>query len=113
MKKLAPHSTEASQAVKNTNCLLISRYQLEIVAAQEMQEFTALNKEELTISNRYGEYMQDNTTQSIYDNSIKCVKYLIIWVMNDKKKTVLLSKLCFTSSTITRRLANQLTLPKL
>ena len=53
-----------------------------------MQEFTALNKEELTISNRYGEYMQDNTTQSIYDNSIKCVKYLIIWVMNDKKNSV-------------------------
>lgn len=51
VKKLAQHSTKGSQAVRNTNCLLISRHQLEIVAAQEVQEFTALKQEELTISN--------------------------------------------------------------
>lgn len=99
MKKLAQHSTEASQAVRNTNCLLISRHQLEIVAAQEVQEFTALNKEELTISNRCGEYVQDNRTQSIYDNSVKCVKYLIIWVMNDKE-----NQCCFLSSALPQAL---------
>lgn len=65
------------------------------------------------ISNRCGEYMQDNTTQSIKDKSVNRVKYLIMWVMNNKENQCHFLNSALPQVSLPRGWLVNLTLPKL